>query len=141
MAPQKFNEINRCQGCLGKDGNDCCCDVFIILNHTETYLFMKFNGYKEINDRGGIFYTTNGCPYLNDREYCTIQENKPLYCNFYPIFITGDFFIDDDCPLHELTSFKLTEEVKEKILNLQEKFPIYKKDWFFSDIKKEFTRV
>ncbi|MHA2226714.1 MAG: YkgJ family cysteine cluster protein [Candidatus Hodarchaeales archaeon] len=140
MLNQKFNEINHCHGCLGKDGNDCCRDVFIILNHTETHLFVNFNDYKEFDGQGGIFYTTNGCPYLDDREYCKIQDNKPLYCKFYPIFITGNIYVDDDCPLHELNSFRLTNKVKKKIMNLQNQFPIYKKDWFFSDVKKEFIR-
>lgn len=135
-----MNRSNPCSGCIGNKGNDCCHDVFIILNDTETHLFEDFKGFKNMGELGGLFYTTKGCPYLDEQQNCVIHDKKPLYCKFYPIFITGDFFVDDDCPMHTLKTYELNERHKKKILALQKHFPIYKKDWFFTDIQKEFQK-
>ncbi|MFX0182696.1 MAG: YkgJ family cysteine cluster protein [Candidatus Hodarchaeota archaeon] len=135
-----MDRSNPCHGCIGKKGNDCCSDVFIILNDTETHLFENYNGFKYIGELGGLFYTTKGCPYLDETQNCGIHDKKPLYCKFYPIFITGEIFVDDDCPMHTLKRYELSERRKKKIFALQKRFPIYKKDWFFSDVLKEYQK-
>ncbi len=124
---------NCCFGCIGKNGNDCCIDVFIILNPDEIHLFNKYHGFFEV-DNGGIFYTTQGCPYFQ-KENCQIHEIKPLYCKFYPIYITGNPFIDEECPIHK--NYQLSGELVEQISDLQLLYPIYKREWFWQEVKEE----
>jgi Fe-S-cluster containining protein len=130
-----MDETNPCQDCIGVNGNECCFDVFIILNPFEEKLFENFEGFKKVK-HGAIFYTKNGCPYLNKNKKCSIHNEKPLYCHYYPIFITGDIYVDTECPAHGLECFKLTPKIKKSLLKLQGEFPIYKKDWFYSDVLK-----
>ncbi len=129
---------NVCRSCIGKNSNECCVDVFIILNTDEVYLFRKDkNGknrrFKEVIG-GGIFHTTQGCPYFKDKR-CSIHQKKPFYCKYYPIFITGKPFIDDECSIHG--NYKLTESIKKEIFELQHMYSIYERDWFWEEVKKE----
>ena len=81
---------NPCIRCIGITGNgeDCCIDVYLILNPDECHLFEKYSGFYSLKkEEGGIFYTNEGCPYLGKEYQCTVHEKKPLYCKFYPIFI------------------------------------------------------
>ncbi|MFX0184952.1 MAG: YkgJ family cysteine cluster protein [Candidatus Hodarchaeota archaeon] len=133
-----MNKSNPCHGCIENKGNDCCVDVFIILNETETHLFEKHKGFLNVGQLGGIFYTINGCPYLDSEKYCIIHDKKPLYCKFYPIFITGDIYTDDECPMHTMKAYKLDEKRKIQIKALQKQFPIYKYEWLFSDIQEKY---
>ena len=126
---------NVCQGCIEENSNDCCVDVYIILNPDEIHLFKKYKtGFKELKD-GGIFYTTKGCPYFNNKKSCTIHKRKPHYCKYYPIFITGKPFIHDECSIHN--SYKLTDSIKKEIFDLQQIYSIYKQDWFWEDVVRE----
>ncbi len=130
-----MSSTNVCHGCIGENDNECCVDVYIILNPEETHLFKEYKDrYKEVKD-GGIFYTDQGCPYFEDNCCLIHQNNKPLYCIFYPIFITGKPFVHKECPKYK--KFRLTEAVKKEILELQRIHPIYKKDWFWEDVQKE----
>ena len=100
---------NVCHGCIGKNRKKCCVDVYIILNPDEIHLFKKYKeGFKELKE-GGIFYTTKGCPYFNNKS-CTIHKKKTLYCKYYPIFITGKPFSHNECSIHN--SYKLTDTIK-----------------------------
>jgi Fe-S-cluster containining protein len=130
---------NPCKFCIGtqSQGEDCCIDVFIVLNTDECALFEKYNGYYWLKkDNGAIFYTKEGCPYLDNANQCTIHLKKPLYCKFYPIFLTGDPYVDDACPAHVLEDYKLSSEVLRQIKEIQQKYPIYEKEWLWKDIKK-----
>jgi Fe-S-cluster containining protein len=124
---------NCCFGCIGKNGNDCCLDVFIILNPDEIHLFNKHNGFNEVVN-GGIFYTTQGCPYFHE-ESCQIHKIKPLYCKFYPIFITGKPFIHEECSIHK--DYQLTDRLEQEIRELQQLYPIYQREWFWEEVKEE----
>ena len=124
---------NCCHECIGKDGNDCCADVFVILNPDELNLFENHESFNKVKN-GGIFYTTQGCPYFKNNN-CRIHDNKPMYCKFYPIFITGDPFIHKECLIHN--KYELSEKITEKIHEIQTKYPIYKREWFWEEVKDE----
>ena len=130
---------NPCKHCIGKNGQgeECCVDVFIILNKDECRLFEKFNGYYWLKkDEGAIFYTKNGCPYLDEAKQCIIHTKKPLYCKFYPIFLTGIPYVDEECPAHEDDAYKLTPEILLQINEIKSNYPIYEKEWLWKDVKK-----
>ena len=134
-----MSSINPCRDCIGKtgQGEDCCIDVYIILNPEEVHLFRKEEGYIELEeDEGGVYYTKEGCPYLDKENSCTIHNFKPLYCKYYPIFITGNPFADHECPANSVSEFSLSQEKIAKIRELQEKFPVYKKEWFWADVRE-----
>jgi len=134
---------NPCQECIGKtgQGEDCCIDVYIILNPEEVHLFRNEKGFTKLDDHeGGVYYTENGCPYLDDNNQCSIHETKPLYCKYYPIFITGDPFIDHECPAHSLKQFTLSKEIIDEIRKLQRKFSIYQQEWTWLDVRELFTK-
>ncbi|UCG03459.1 MAG: YkgJ family cysteine cluster protein [Candidatus Heimdallarchaeota archaeon] len=125
---------NVCLDCIGKDGNDCCIDVYIILNPEEIHLFKKHKeGFIEVKD-GGLFYTTKGCPYFEEN-HCQIQLKKPLYCKYYPVFITGKPFIHDECSIN--SNYKLTASLRKEVVELQQIYPIYKRDWYWEEVKRE----
>ncbi len=124
---------NCCNGCIGKDGNDCCVDVFLILNPNELHLFENHSGFKKIKN-GGIYYTIKGCPYFKNYN-CQIHDNKPMYCKFYPIFITGDPFIHKECLIHK--KYELNEKISKEILEIKTEYPIYKREWFWEEVKDE----
>jgi Fe-S-cluster containining protein len=133
---------NPCKHCIGKNGQgeDCCIDVYIILNREECGLFEEFSGYYWLEeDNGAIFYTKEGCPYLDTKKQCSIHSKKPLYCKFYPIFLTGDSYVDDACPAHENEDYKLSSEVLAQIKNIKLSNPIYKKEWLWEDVEKIIT--
>ena len=128
---------NACLGCIGKNGNECCVDVYVILNPDEIHLF---NGYKEEFievQNGGIFYTTKGCPYFKEN-HCKIHPKKPLYCKYYPIFITGRPFIHEECSING--TYKLTTSIRKEIDELQQIYPIYKQDWYWEEVKRELQK-
>ena len=131
---------NPCKDCIGDEGQgeDCCIDVYIILNPDEITFFEDKEGYMAYEDLGGVYYTEKGCAYLKDR-LCSIHEKKPLYCKYYPIFITGKPFVDHECPSHTEKQFKLPKSVIKEIRELQKKFPIYKKEWTWSEVGELFT--
>jgi len=124
---------NCCNGCIGKDGNDCCVDVFLILNPNELHLFENHSSFKKIKN-GGIYYTIKGCPYFKNYN-CRIHDNKPMYCKFYPIFITGDPFIHKECLIHK--KYELNEKISKEILEIKTEYPIYKREWFWEEVKDE----
>jgi len=125
---------NCCHGCIGKDGNDCCVDVFLILNPDEIHIFENHEGFNKVKN-GGIFYTIQGCPYFKSNN-CRIHDtNKPMYCKFYPIFITGNPFIHIECLIHN--KYELSDEITKKIHEIQTKYPIYKREWFWEEVKDE----
>jgi Fe-S-cluster containining protein len=130
---------NPCVHCIGQKGTgeECCIDVFIILNSQEMSLFEGYSGFLPIpEDDGAIFYTKEGCPYLDQRNQCSIHSIKPLYCKFYPIFITGAPYIDDKCPANRNADYSLTIETQLEINTLQEKFPIYKREWLWEEVEQ-----
>ena len=130
---------NPCIQCIGEEGSgeDCCIDVFIILNSQELNLFNEFSGFQPaVDQEGAIFYTKKGCPYLDEDFQCGIHDIKPLYCKFYPIFITGVPYIDDKCPASKNLDYSLTIETQLEINTLQEKFPIYKKEWLWEEVEQ-----
>ena len=129
--------MTECKDCIGKNGNECCKDVYIVLNPEELHLFKNHNGFRK-HDLGGLFYSSKQCPYLNQDKKCAIHESKPLYCRYYPIFITGKVFVDNICPLHALKEYQFHEELKEDLKRIQEKYPIYKEEWFWTDIKEKY---
>ncbi|MHA1946962.1 MAG: YkgJ family cysteine cluster protein [Candidatus Hodarchaeales archaeon] len=134
---------NPCRDCIGKtrQGEDCCIDVYIILNPEEVYLFNGKEGFTKLkNNEGGVYYTENGCSYLSKDNECTIHTKKPLYCEYYPIFITGDPFIDHECPAHTVSQFFLTKDKIKEIRELQTKFPIYNEEWTWEDVRKIFPK-
>ncbi|MFX0016659.1 MAG: YkgJ family cysteine cluster protein [Promethearchaeota archaeon] len=129
---------NVCQKCIGTDGNECCIDVYIILNPNEVHLFKEvpngpYSRFKII-EKGGIYYTNQGCLYFK-KNLCIIHQQKPLYCKYYPIFITGEIFIHKECSIHN--NYRVTKLLKKKINKLQQTYPIYKKDWFWEEIIEE----
>ena len=132
-----MREKNSCYGCIGTDGNECCIDVYIVLNSDEISLFQEFRGFIKV-EGGGIYYTSKGCPYFKDNN-CLIHSRKPLYCKFYPIFITGKPFIHTECSNHK--KYKLSEIKKNEIRQLQNIYPIYKRDWYWEDLIKEFPEI
>ena len=135
---------NPCRDCIGKtrQGEDCCIDVYIILNPEEVHLLNKEEGFTTINNNeGGVYYTEDGCLYLSNDNECTIHEKKPLYCKYYPIFITGDPFIDHECPSKTASQFSLSKDEIKKIRQLQTKFPIYKKEWTWQDVRELFPKI
>lgn len=126
---------NECINCIGKNGNDCCVDVYIILHPEEIFLFREYREeFIEVED-GGIFYTTKGCPYFKDN-HCEIHSHKPLYCKYYPIFITGKPFIHEECSIN--SKYILSDAIKEEIYELQKKYPIYQLDWYWKDVERKF---
>ncbi|MFX1283099.1 MAG: YkgJ family cysteine cluster protein [Promethearchaeota archaeon] len=128
-----MSKENLCRNCIGRDGNDCCIDVYIILNPDEVYLFKNYSErFKQVKD-GGIYYTTQGCPYFHNNQ-CVIHQTKPLYCKYYPIFITGKPFIHDECSIHK--NYQITKAIKEEISELQQIYPIYKREWYWEEVKK-----
>ena len=131
---------NPCKECIGRDGQgeDCCIDVYIILNPEEIYLFKDKNGYVQYKEEGGVFYTEEGCPYLSVDNQCLIHDKKPLYCKYYPIFITGKPYVDQECPANTISSFTLTKDILKEIQQLQEKFPIYRSEWTWLDVREFF---
>jgi Fe-S-cluster containining protein len=138
-----MSSFNPCRDCIGKtrQGEDCCIDVYIILNPEEIHLFKNEKGFTKLDeDEGGVYYTEDGCPYLSRENECTIHKKKPLYCKYYPIFITGDPFIDPECPAHTASQFSLPEDTIKDIRELQTKFPIYKKEWTWMDVRKIFSK-
>ena len=138
-----MSNLNPCQDCIGKtgQGEDCCIDVYIVLNPKEIHLFSKDEGYFDLgNNGGGVYYTGNGCLYLSKDNTCTIHKKKPLYCKYYPIFITGEPFIDHECPAHTSKQFNLSKKERAEIRELQIKFPIYKKEWTWSEIREFINR-
>ena len=78
---------NPCKHCFSNPNNDCCVDVYIILNPEELHLFNKFKGFTSV-EGGGIFYTDDGCPYFDlSTKDCGIHDHKPppiieIYRNF-----------------------------------------------------------
>ena len=135
-----MSKNNPCYNCIGKkgDGEDCCIDVFIILNSDECHLFENFSGFLEIKEeKGGIFYTDEGCPYLKEDYNCSIHENKPQYCKYYPIFITGDPYVDTNCPVHKSKEYEFTSIIGKQIERLKEKYPIYQKEWIWDEVKEK----
>jgi Fe-S-cluster containining protein len=128
-----LQKVNHCLGCIGKTDNECCVDVYLLLNPNEVNLFENHPVFKKVED-GAIFYTTQGCPYFQ-RNSCQIHHNKPLYCKYYPIFITGKPFIDDYCTIQ--SDHKLTTSIKKEIKELQRIYSIYRPDWFWKDVKRE----
>ena len=129
---------NPCQNCIGKrgTGEECCIDVFIILNSDEFHFFEKYPGFYEIKEeKGGIFYTNEGCPYLEEEYQCSIQETKPWYCKYYPIFITGEPYVDAKCPVHKSKEYELTPKIERQLQKLKKRYPIYKKEWVWDEIK------
>ncbi len=134
-----MKEINHCENCIGKSGQGekCCIDVFIILNIDECHLFENFSGYHWLKqENGAIFYTKEGCPYLNENNHCNIHAMKPLYCKFYPIFLTGETYIDESCPAHVKKDYRLSSEILAQITEIKSSYPIYEKEWLWEDIKK-----
>ncbi|PWI47183.1 hypothetical protein CEE45_12835 [Candidatus Heimdallarchaeota archaeon B3_Heim] len=132
---------NPCRFCIGERGagEDCCIDVFIILNPDEMDLFEKFPGFCVTKEKdGAVFYTKEGCPYLDKEKKCSIHDFKPLYCKFYPIFITGIPYTDDKCPAYQGLEYNLTSMVEKEIRNLQKRYPIYKKEWLWEDVERLF---
>ncbi|MFX0125585.1 MAG: YkgJ family cysteine cluster protein [Candidatus Hodarchaeota archaeon] len=130
-----MSKNNLCRDCIGKNGNDCCIDVYIILNPEEIHLFKEYNEeFIEVKN-GGIYYTTTGCPYFEEN-HCKIHTQKPLYCKYYPIFITGRPFIHEECSIRK--KYKLSDVVKKDIDELQQIYPIYQQDWYWEDIKRVF---
>lgn len=132
-----MNDLNPCIGCIGENDKECCLDVFIVLNPSEIHFFQNFDGFLAV-EGGGIFYTENGCPYLNQLQ-CTIHSEKPLYCKYYPIFITGEPYLDDGCQVHNY--YSLTDVKLAEIKALQEKFPVYKPEWTLEDIEKLYNNI
>ncbi len=136
--------LNPCQECIGKSGQgkDCCIDVYIILNPEELHLFSDEEGFTTLdNQEGGVYYTEDGCPYLDKNNQCNIQKTKPLYCKYYPMFITGDPFVDHECPAHSSKQFSLSRVKIEEIRILQDKFPIYLKEWTWTDVRELFSKL
>ena len=138
-----MTETNRCKSCIGKrgTGEDCCIDVFIILNPDEIELFENFYGFcitKE--NEGAVYYTKDGCPYLDKENKCKIHNDKPLYCKYYPIFITGTPYTDDKCPAHQGSEYNLTSKIEEEIRSLQGHYPIYKKEWLWKEVEHVIQR-
>ncbi len=131
----KKQDMNCCHGCIGENGNDCCVDTYIILHQDECNLFKHYTEFKKVTS-GGIFNTTKGCPYYSSGN-CGIHENKPLYCKYYPIFITGKPFVHKECSINQ--DYTLTDKIRKKIISLQSRYPIYKKDWFWEEVENEFT--
>jgi Fe-S-cluster containining protein len=130
------NPCVRCIGITGS-GEDCCIDVYLILNSDECHLFENYSGfYRPKKEKGGIFYTSEGCPYLGEENQCTIHEKKPLYCKYYPIFITGDPYVDTNCPAHKVKEYRLTSAIEKEIVKLKKKYDIYTKEWLWDDVKK-----
>ena len=135
--------LNPCRECIGKtgQGEDCCINVYIILNPEEIHLFIDKAGFTKLTDHeGGLYYTETGCPYLGNDNQCTIHTLKPLYCKYYPIFITGDPFIDLECPAHSSKQFSLSKKRVNEIRKLQKKFPIYQQDWPLLDVRELFSQ-
>ncbi|MFW9903238.1 MAG: YkgJ family cysteine cluster protein [Candidatus Thorarchaeota archaeon] len=126
---------NDCFECIGKNGNDCCIDVYIILNPEEIILFKNHKEEFIEVENGGIFYTKKGCPYFTDN-LCQIHLQKPLYCRFYPIFITGKPFIHQECSIHN--NYTLSDAIKQEIDEIQRTYPIYQHDWYWEDVRREF---
>ncbi|MHA1996343.1 MAG: YkgJ family cysteine cluster protein [Candidatus Hodarchaeales archaeon] len=134
-----MTESNPCEHCIGEKGagEDCCIDVFIILNSQELSLFNEFYGFHPVVDQdGAIFYTKEGCPYLNEDYQCSIHDIKPLYCKIYPIFITGVPYIDDKCPAHLDSEYVLNTALKDEIKLLQRQNPIYRKEWLWEEVEQ-----
>lgn len=128
-----MQQKNNCLGCIEKVDNECCVDVYLILNPNEVNLFKNYPIFKKVKG-GGIFYTTQGCPYFK-KNSCQIHNIKPLYCKYYPIYITGQPFVDEDCKIH--LDYKLTANIKREIRELQRSYPVYQAEWFWEDVKKE----
>lgn len=127
---------NACLGCIGKNSNDCCVDVYIILNPDEIHLFKEYREEFFPVNNGGIFYTTKGCPYFEkNTHYCRIHSQKPLYCKYYPIFITGMPFIHEECSING--TYQLSASIRKEIDELQRIYPIYKRDWYWEEVKRE----
>ena len=129
---------NPCQNCIGKSGTgmECCNDVFLILNSKECHLFRKYLGFIEIKEeKGAVYYTNDNCPYLNEENECLIHDIKPLYCKYYPIFITGVPYNDDNCPASIGDKYILTRSIEEDIEKLQNKYPIYQREWLWEDVQ------
>lgn len=135
MDSKKLKDSNPCNNCIDFTENECCKHVYIVLNPDELYLFEDYRGLY-LTKGGGIFYHEIKCPYLNSQLMCKIHDKKPLYCKYYPIFITGNIFLDDNCPIHLSSEYQLTENIKSEIQQLQKKYPIYQNEWFWDDIKK-----
>jgi hypothetical protein len=132
-----LNTKNPCVHCINQKGigEECCIDVFIILNPDELQLFKHFSGYyPSKRNEGAVFYTKKGCPYLDHKNRCSIHTIKPLYCKYYPIFITGMPYTDDQCPAHQNSEFILTSRIEKEIYSLQSKYPIYTKEWLWEDV-------
>lgn len=135
---KKINSENPCIGCIGVDGNECCIDVYVVLNANENYLFEGKEHFKEFNKGGGIFFTDEGCPYFDKKEKnCVIHDKKPIYCKYYPIFITGKTFVDPECPASN--KYEITDKIKKEIALLQKKYPIYREEWRWKDVQKFFN--
>ena len=134
--------LNPCQDCIEttRQGEDCCIDVYIILNPEEVHLFHDKEGFTKLDDpEGGVYFTEKGCSYLDKNTKCSIHKTKPLYCKYYPIFITGDIFVDQECPAHSAQQFTLSKEKINEIRNLQKKFPIYQQEWTWADVRELFS--
>ncbi|MHA1967059.1 MAG: hypothetical protein ACW964_04570 [Candidatus Hodarchaeales archaeon] len=134
IRADKKKVMNCCHACIGVNGNDCCVDTYVILNPNEIYLFRDHPEFKKVTN-GGIFNTTKGCPYFSTGN-CEIHERKPLYCKYYPIYITGKPFVHEECSIHK--EYTLTDRIKMEIMSLQSRYPIYKKDWFWEEVEIEF---
>ena len=132
-----MNNFNPCTSCIGKENDECCQDVFIILNPNEIHFFKEIEGFVPVNG-GGIFSTKTGCPYLKNYK-CIIHSKKPQYCKYYPIFITGNPYMDTSCAAH--VHYSLSEKTLEEIKKLQEEFPIYQLEWLLEDVEKLYSNT
>jgi len=134
-AESQQEKINHCSSCIRHNENECCRNVYIVLNTNEVELFKNEEGFRQYKD-GGIYYSDTKYLYLNDDLVCTIHDDKPLYCKYYPIFITGKVFVDESCPFSKEEEYVLIQEVKKEIDKLKDKFVIYQEEWFWEDIKE-----
>ncbi|MHA1972290.1 MAG: YkgJ family cysteine cluster protein [Candidatus Hodarchaeales archaeon] len=129
------NDHNICFECIRDSKNECCRNVYIVLNSDELDLFKNEKGFRECKG-GGIYYSETKCLYLDDELLCSIHDNKPLYCKYYPIFITGEVFVDGSCPYSKEKEFMLTNKILQEIARLKEKYDIYQEEWFWEDIQE-----
>ena len=65
--------------------------------------------------------------YFISSKYWNTQRNK-----FFPIFITGDPYLDTSCPLHN--SYSLDNQLSD-VKSLQLKYPIYQEEWLWIEVK------
>jgi Fe-S-cluster containining protein len=107
-ANKIFGAVGGCQCC----GN-CCRETPVEITPTEIARIARFLnlGVKETFNKFAFWYESTTeiylktpCPFLNDKNKCSIYPARPLMCKFYPIRPTEFWFTivnNPNCPLSQ----------------------------------------